>query len=98
MNYMYQVVLYHLYNMVHVRYSIRINTNKTLPIIKKQLKEILNEKTLNVIEFNVTRNIGKTVNIQIKTISIRNSNKIKREIESIGEIELFQIITGKAAY
>jgi hypothetical protein len=79
--------------MVHVRYSIRINTNKTLPIVKKELKEILGD-----IDFNVTRNIGKTVNIQIKTNSTKNANKIKRHVENIGEIELFHIITGKAAY
>jgi hypothetical protein len=82
--------------MVRVRYSIRIITNKTLANVKKELIDSTHE--IKNIDITGTRNIGKTINIQIRTNSIRFSNKIKRLIETIGEVELFQIIAGKAVY
>ena len=75
-----------------VRYSIRIKTTKNLSEIKKYLDEF------NGMDIKVTRNIGKTINIQIRSNSTRHSKKIKSVVESLGEIELFHVISGMAAY
>ena len=76
--------------MVNIRYSIRMNTKKTLHEVKKEVNEMFSELK----NITITRNIGDTINIQIKTN--KPYRNLKNRIQIIGKVELFHMITGKA--